>query len=370
MMMRSDSLRSASAAAIFDPYRLTIARGVSGLTRAELAERVSVSAALISQYELGKTTPSATVLARVALALGFPVEFFAADGVARNGSEDQVFFRSLRSATKRDRDRAFFDTELIADLVRVVEEHVELPDVEIPKLLAADDDELSDIEDRAAEVRRAWNMQQGPVGSVVKLLEAHGAVVYHLHATSSKLDAFSRWMDARPVVVLSQDKNDAGRSRFDASHELGHLVMHPEARAADKVYEAQAHKFAAAFLMPREDILSELPARADWKRFIALKATWGVSIQALLRRARDLEVMTEYSYKRAVVELNRMGWRTDEPGALPVVERPSMLPNAFSLLAAHGITADQIARQARLHGPRVEALFAAQLTSTKPAVTV
>lgn len=91
-----------------------------------------------------------------------------------------------------------------------------------------------------------------------------------------------------PVVVLCSDKDDLARSRFDAAHELGHLVLNGDQGWGMKEVETQAHRFTAAFLMPREDTYSDLPDRADWRTLFALKQEWEVSIVALLRRSRDL----------------------------------------------------------------------------------
>ena len=58
----------------------------------------------------------------------------------------------------------------------------------------------------------------------------------------------------RPVVVLGADKGQSDRSPFDAAHELGHLVLHRPEHAGTREVETQAHRFAAAFLMPADAI--------------------------------------------------------------------------------------------------------------------
>jgi Zn-dependent peptidase ImmA (M78 family) len=77
-----------------------------------------------------------------------------------------------------------------------------------------------------------------------------------------------------PRVTLGTDKNDRARSRFDAAHELGHLVMHGDQIWGLPEIEKQAHAFAAAFLMPAEDIREELPATVDWPKLFNLKRRW------------------------------------------------------------------------------------------------
>ncbi len=64
-------------------------------------------------------------------------------------------------------------------------------------------------------------------------------------------------------MFLSTDKSGE-RGRFDAAHELGHLVLHGEhedPRREDEISqrpcaEAEANRFAAAFLMPRSSVLA------------------------------------------------------------------------------------------------------------------
>ena len=141
-------------------------------------------------------------------------------------------------------------------------------------------------------------LERGPVPNVVGFLEAHGVVCARLDFQEARVDAFSVNFRDHPVAVLSTDKNKWDRSRFDAAHELAHLAMHDDAAGVAEA-EKQAHEFAAAFLMPASDIRSELPAVADWRRLKALKAEWGVSIAAVLRRAKTLEVMSEAAYVSA-----------------------------------------------------------------------
>lgn len=98
--------------------------------------------------------------------------------------------------------------------------------------------------------------------------------------------------------------------------------------------ERAAHRFAAEFLTPAKAIAPELPRRVDWRRFAELKVRWGVSIAMLLRRARDLGFISDASYRRAMMELSRRGWRTAEPVDLGTPEQPELLGRAMSLLEA------------------------------------
>jgi Zn-dependent peptidase ImmA (M78 family) len=160
---------------------------------------------------------------------------------------------------------------------------------------------------------------------MVGLLESHGVLVIRLPLASADVDAFSLPFRDRPIVVLGADKNDRARSRFDAAHELGHLVMHGEDLWGLPDVERQAHRFAAAFLMPKQDIASELPQYPDWPRFFALKRQWQVSLAALLMRARVLGRISEGDYVTAIKAASARGWRRIEPVPLGRPEQPNLL---------------------------------------------
>ncbi len=160
-----------------------------------------------------------------------------------------------------------------------------------PYFEVAAEDAGTGPEDAARELRRAWGMPHGPMKHLIRLLEQHGVLVLFSPAQTSAVDAYSFESHSRPVVILNPVKSDYYRQRFDVAHELGHLVMHHGLRAGGRVVEDQAHRFAAELLMPAAEIRPLLPATMNaraWDALGALKEQWGVSIQALLFRARRL----------------------------------------------------------------------------------
>lgn len=54
-------------------------------------------------------------------------------------------------------------------------------------------------------------------------------LVTGLEIANEGIAPFGHSQGARSVVILGADKADAACSRFDAAHELGHLVCHPDA---------------------------------------------------------------------------------------------------------------------------------------------
>jgi Zn-dependent peptidase ImmA (M78 family)/transcriptional regulator with XRE-family HTH domain len=316
---------------LFHPPRLTLARELRGLTKAELAERIGKSAAAISQFEGGaKATcrPDPRTLGQLALALGMPVGFFARRTAGPLLEVDACHFRSLRSAGQRERRKLLARGSLLCDLLGVLEGLVNLPAEQVSRV--AETVTTADaIEDHAVRVREGWGLGLGPIGHVVNLLESRGVLVTHVPAGCEEVDAFSTWHAGRPVVFLVMAKGSTSRARFDACHELGHLTMHADATPGSPELERQANRFASAFLLPREPFLVECPRWLDWEHFYELKRRWKVSVAALVKRAHDLGKLSEASYRRAYVHLNKTGERLQERDE-PPAEAPSLLEKALA----------------------------------------
>ncbi len=353
----SDLRRATRLAPLVSPDRVRLAREIHGWTQGELvrAANHAVSAAAISQLETGKTRPTGPTLAAIAGATGYPLEYFV-----RHAGDTEVtgFFRSLRSAPARERRRALAWAHLLHDLASALSPHVRLPDVAIPRY-DAESHSPEDIDEIATEVRDDWDLGDGPIDNVVLELERHGCLVARLPLARHDLDAFSVWFPDRPIVVLGRDKEVAARSRFDAAHELGHLILHPPEVAGTKQAEQEAHRFAAALLLPESSLRDELPATPDWRQLLRLKAEWGVSLQALLMRAKTLGVMSEYRYVSALKQMSARGWRRAEPGDsdLGPPEQPRLLENAIRHVERQGVTLDELANAAGLPTAHIERLL-------------
>lgn len=349
----------------FDPRRLTLARWAAHLTKRELADRSGLSPASITQYEAGRTLPPKATLARLALALGMPVAYFVRqEGRRRPDPAARSFFRSLRSTPQRDRDRADAHAEHVFDLVDYLDRQLTLPAPTIPQLTPTSDDRV-EIEEIAEAVRKDWQLADGPIANVVRLLEAHGIIVARLNSGGSKLDAFSRWFGERPLVLLWADKGDKARSRFDAAHELGHLVMHSDPDPLDRQQERQANMFASAFLMPAEQVAPYLPRRAPtiggWSTVLDSRRHWGVSAKALLYRARELGALSESAFRRAMVSYNKHGLQSKDGSELGEPEVPLLILRSVEALQV-AEAAEAVADDALVPRSLVEDLLAGSAT--------
>lgn len=347
--------------------RLREAREARGLTGISLAELLNVSRQVVSQYELGQAAPGVERLFTIAARLNVPVDYFLR--AERAAVERTVFFRKQAAATKSEQTKSERRLEWLEDLVALIEEYVALPLVDLPDLLGLRSQTgwtPSGIEDAASSVRDRWGIGKGPIENVVNVLEHHGFAITRGVTETERIDAFSVLLEPsrRPAVFLGNDKDSAARSRFDAAHELGHHVLHPDLASkrlmtgtVRKTVEDEAHRFASAFLMPAREFLQDL--RSPTLESMQLtKPRWGASIGAMIQRCVDLEVLNEREAVRLWVIRSKRGWARSEPlDDVLAIEQPTMLRKAIEvILGEAGLTLSELLRQVRLSESDVEAL--------------
>jgi Zn-dependent peptidase ImmA (M78 family)/transcriptional regulator with XRE-family HTH domain len=341
MNKKTHDSRLVDATSFFNARRLTMARQLAGIKKSKLAELIGMSPASVTGWESGAKQPNRSTVAKLALALGVEPLFFAGGPPP---SISRPHFRSLRSTPQVAQDEAEAYGRFVAEVAGLLEASVELPELMLPDLPVEPDD--PDGPERAARhAREHFGLPPGPVQHVVRLAERHGVVVVYSEPGVASIDAYSLTSSTRPVIVLNPVKDDYYRQRFDVAHELGHLIMHHDSEPGSKVLEDQAHRFASEFLMPAAEIRPLLPATTagkGWRELAALKEHWGVSLAALLYRARTLGVMSDVTYRNAIIRMSQNGWRRAEPGKVSVLEMPSMLARAREALADAGIDDDQL----------------------------
>lgn len=351
-MLPSNALFSIAHA--FSPAQLTLARELRGLLKHELAEKVGKSPSAIGQFENGRARPEPQTLLALSLALGFPPGFFARAAKAPAVVPDSCQFRSQRSSSVREQRYVLARGELLKELVTLLEEDVEFPAPRVPHA-PGPVRSVEDVEACAELARREMGLKDGPIGSMVNELENVGVLVVPMDADVRRVDAFSTWIDRRPYVFLNSVKGSTSRTRFDAAHELGHLVMHPDVVPGSPELERQADQFASAFLLPRGSFSRECPRRINLEHLLELKRRWKVSLEALLYRGRELGFFSEAAVRRAYIQLNRSGMRRNEPDE-PPAEAPHLLQEALKAVASAGAGAGSLAEQMGISAQELLAL--------------
>lgn len=338
----------------FKGKRLTQARQARGITQTSLADMINVSRAAISQYEKGQRFPSSDVLNKIANTLNFPMHFFLLSDGSRVSTP--IFFRSMSSATKTARLRATWRYEWLLNIVRYLKEFVTLPNVNFPRFdhIPAEVASISDevIEDIADRTRKHWGLGFGPISNVTWLLENNGAIVVRQKLGARTLDAFSNWNEddmPTPYFILGEEKISAVRSRFDAAHELGHIILHYHVdentlrnSSTFKLIEKQANHFASAFLLPEQTFSKEVLFAPNLEMLVPLKSKWRVSISAMVKRLRHLRLISHEREQRLFINISRRHWRTKEPLDDELeIEKPRIIQKVFDLLGKKNIINQQ-----------------------------
>ncbi|CAI1090939.1 Domain of uncharacterised function (DUF955) [Serratia fonticola] len=319
---------------MFNSERLRIARERRGLTQRALAEETGLTSRTISTYEKAGVfdVVASDSMSRIASVLRYPIEFFH-EGDAPSLPVEAVSFRAMTKLSAQKRDSALGAGKLAQELSTWIDSQFSLPKANIPDCSF---DDYSEPEKAARIVREQWGIGELSISNMVHLLEANGIKVFSLAENCVEVDAFSFWMDEKPFVLLNTMKTPE-RSRFDAAHELGHLVLHKHASNNGRQAELDADRFASAFLMPERSVLATVPRMPSLELLISLKKNWKVSLAAMVRRSFDLGLSTEWHYRQLCIELNRRGFRTAEPQGLPEREKSLVLEKVFAALRAKGV---------------------------------
>jgi Zn-dependent peptidase ImmA (M78 family)/DNA-binding XRE family transcriptional regulator len=307
------------AAAPFNPDMLKLARDVRELTQSDLARETGFTQALISKLENGLIgQPSDEVLGKLSEVLGFPQAFFSQLERAEGFPHFHFRKRSRLGAKPLGHINAVINMRRmhIAKLARSYEAEVHKP---IPQI---DLDHAGITPEKLAErLREYWMLPRGPIGDLTQVIEDAGGIVVHCRFGTNLLDGISFRSAGLPPVFCMNREVPGDRYRFSLAHELGHMVMHAIPDDDDKM-EQEAHRFAAAFLMPATDIRAHLstPKLTTLGR---AKAYWKVSIKSLIKRSHELKLITDLQYKNLMVSYSK-AFKEGEPHEIEV-ERPARL---------------------------------------------
>lgn len=307
-----------------NPDRLKTMRLARGLSMEDLAQAIGglVSKQAISKYEKGLDVPRPTVLRALAKALGVTPM-----GLAATSGSLQVQFLGWRKKSSLSEHK---QEALLASVTELLEKRfslqqqiapaarVKLTPQSIP--VAAPED----AEDAAFQLRKEWHLGREPVGDLTGVLEERLIHVLLVGAPDGFDGIPACGRDASgtlrlAAIVLRRDV-PGGRQRLSIAHELGHLALQV-APGVDE--EKAAYRFAGAFLAPADAVRNDVGVRrssVSLPELLALKRKYALSMQALLRRFLDLEIITPSYYTEWCRSISSRGWRLQEPDPLPTEE--------------------------------------------------
>lgn len=346
--------------------RLRIARAAANLSLRDLSTQIDglVTAQAIGKYERNEDMPRSGVLLALADALNVTEEYLLSDEeLVLEGVE----FRKKPNTTAREEAAIEANSIHLLERYLAIEDllHLKSVDWEKPRSAPHPVSDIRDAEDAARSVREDWGLGNDPIPQLAELLEERGIKVLSL--ALQNIDGLAakvrrKGHTAARVVVVKCDAWSE-RKRFTLAHELGHMVIDPAPRMSDGEIEKAAHRFAGAFLIPADTLRAEMGSNrssVSIGELVGLKDRFGVSIQAIAYRCKDLGILSQSAFVRLFKLFNRHGWRKPpyaEPKAIPP-EREE--PRRFERLCYRALSENLIGepRAAELLGISVRELGA------------
>ncbi len=296
--------------------RLKSARVMAGLSLQDLADKLEnrVSKQSLHKYEKGDFMPDSEMIGHLCDALNVrPDYFFRKEEVQL----EEIEFRKYNKFSAKGKSSLIEKTRDLLARYLELEDILNIPTNFSIKFPHEPIRSNKQVEDFVTELRKQLKLGFDPIFNLIELLEDNHIKVMEIESEDG-FDGLSAWANNKqvPVIVLNSKKlKSLDRKRFTALHELGHLVLNLEG-LTDKEKEKYCHYFAAAMLLPEETLYKEVGKKRH-KVLIpelgAIKKQYGISIQAIAYRMKDLEIISESYFKQFMFFISQMGYKTEEP---------------------------------------------------------
>lgn len=338
-----------------DTERVQRLRSARGLTQADLATALKVPHSTVARLENGRQEADVTTVELLAQNLGC-----VPDMLTRTVADvlyTRPWLRAYADAPKKMVDQYVADTLLAEETFDALRLR-RMPD-RLPTF-RGDLNNDHEVDEFALEVRQSADVA-GDIGvpNVTRAAERLGCVVLPMDNELGKHLGMSTRVDDVPVIRVSRASNKVpgDRQRFTTAHELGHVLLHsacppPESSEQARIVEKQAHRFAAAFLLPGDAFLGDLDdtngGRITLSTLVTLKERWGVAIKAMVVRLQQLTRVDADQARSLYKQISARGWNTGEP-VFVGNERAVWLTKALARRFPGGATCASAAEEAGLH---------------------
>lgn len=302
---------------------ITIAREMRGLTQTDLAKKIPrLSQGNLSKMEKGIIGVSEEIVEKIATVLNFPMTFFYESYIFPPFSN--VYYRKLvtTSVKKMSQLEAVFKTTMF--VVDNLLSSIDIPEYNIPQLDVESGISVCEI---AQRVRYALGIADGPIEKLSEELEKNGVIIIEINTDIEKFSGLSARTQNGATIIFLNDNMPNDRKRFTIVHELGHIVMHipySVELSPDRDLEKEANVFAGEFLMPYKDFRKDYSVYTSYNELDVLKRYWGVSKQAIVRKAFNDKIIDGNKYQSMMVQFSMYGERKIERGNVSYYE-PQLL---------------------------------------------
>lgn len=322
--------------------RLKLARKLAGFSLQELADALQnkVSKQALSKYELGVMNPTNEVLMAISQTLNLRPDYFLKKNQVELG---MVEFRKRAGLSKKNEE------SIIERARDYVERYLEIEDIlaignefknPLVEMNITND---ADVEKAAQKLRESWNLGNASIANLVEMLEMKEIKVILIEDVD-EVDGFAAFTSSGiPVVVVNIKDRSIERIRFTIIHELAHLLLRfsAEILSDKKRLEELCHFFSSCFLLPREMLIKMLGGSkrsyVNINELINIKEHFGISIRAIVHRARKNEIITDNYYQRWMVYMSKQFGSKNEPGHYQGLEKSNLLDQLVSRALSEGL---------------------------------
>lgn len=313
---------------MFYNENIKLARESRGLSQSELASDLHITQASLSKMEKGLLDIKQELIVKLSEILRYPISFFSKDFSLKG--EDTFFYRKRQSMRVKDLSILESRISILSKSIDELLDSVEIPPLTIPSCQVNANCLPEEI---AFKIRAFLSLPKGPVDNIVSILEKNGVIVVFINIKGlDKFDGLTKFTANNAPVIWINSCMPNDRKRYTIAHELGHLVMHLrtlDTSKSEEEKEEEANRFAAEFLLPKEECLVDL-FNLKYNELPLKKMYWKVSKASLIYRAYQLHCISKSTEKYLYVTLGRNGERKHEEGFVSI-DKPSILAKMVNL---------------------------------------
>lgn len=294
--------------------RLQNARKMRGLSVQELVKSLDglVSTTAIEKYEKGLMFPQSTaILVALASALKIPVGDLLRP-MKIELDNNQFSFRKKAKLGKKAAEAILYTIKSRIEKYQEVEEIANLNTHYTTGVYTWQIDSEEKARQAANELRMKWNLGCAPIANPILLLEDHNVMIIEVEEEPELFDGTSCTINGRPIVVINMRNRDNSnpdveRRRLTEFHEFAHQYLSFPEEMEDKTKEQLCNVFANEMLMPTEVFRQRLGDKRQTIYIYEMKnlqREFGISVRALMMKAKQLGIITENYYRWFNIRLN------------------------------------------------------------------
>lgn len=304
---------------------LILLKDLESTTNKYLAEKARVSQGTMRKMINRQREVSERAAESLSSSMDYPMAFFEHSINAVPVVE--LTYRHTSKSSVSELNAVATEYSILQETVEKLENAIGVsPDLEWIDAISPRTEKISqdDIECIASKTRKFLGLNpSGCIGNLTRCMERKAIVIAPLRTLTCQGGAEHLHSDgvtypgmtgSAAVIGYSPDSSKGDRERFTKAHELGHLILHRHRRPNQyKDMEREAHAFAGAILMPRDDVRLLISPETMLSQLVKLKSTWGMSIASLISRAYQSGIFSKDKWRSMYMQLSARGWRKNEP---------------------------------------------------------